>query len=321
MLAANKFFKAKEDRMYQLPTLSKVPSLVHGFSTMEEGNQGFRSMPAISSTPGLFRKFLGMVADWFRRTNSASRNQAESLHALHGARKYEVLLHRTAFLRKVSSDFRIACGVGMVPLKKGYEGTIAAVSPAQAGRGMLAPNSGIPCEALITSYKAAEEHWRREEHIMPTLFYLFLAIADCLPIILYDPVERVLALVHAGRESSVRKIALETVRIMERHYGVDPATVIAGIGPGIRKYKLDRFHQVNDSEWQPFCRIGSNGKIEVDLFGFNVHLLKRAGIPEDQIEVWPGDTFTDLSFYSHTRSRLGAPEGRHAIVVGMVPVE
>src|SRR5690606_4335874 len=56
---------------------------------------------------------------------------------------------------------------------------------------------------------------------------------DCLPILLYDPVRRVVASIHAGWRGTVLNVAGETVRAMMSHYGVVPDDLIAYLGPAI----------------------------------------------------------------------------------------
>jgi YfiH family protein len=62
---------------------------------------------------------------------------------------------------------------------------------------------------------------------------LFMRFADCVPILLYDPVKRVVGLVHAGWLGTVRKIAGHAVAEMMRCYQSDPQEILAGIGPSI----------------------------------------------------------------------------------------
>jgi YfiH family protein len=57
--------------------------------------------------------------------------------------------------------------------------------------------------------------------------------ADCLPLVLFDPVQRVVATIHSGWRGTAAKIAQATVRAMQNHYHSQPADILAGIGPGI----------------------------------------------------------------------------------------
>ncbi len=62
---------------------------------------------------------------------------------------------------------------------------------------------------------------------------LFSHHADCLPILLADPVRRVVAVTHAGWRGTVADIAGETVRAMADRYGSRPADLLAFLGPAI----------------------------------------------------------------------------------------
>ena len=62
---------------------------------------------------------------------------------------------------------------------------------------------------------------------------LIVMVADCVPVILFDPVKRVSAAIHAGWRGTVEYIASNTVKTMTGRFGCDPADIIAGIGPSI----------------------------------------------------------------------------------------
>ncbi|MEI6044558.1 MAG: peptidoglycan editing factor PgeF, partial [Chloroflexota bacterium] len=57
--------------------------------------------------------------------------------------------------------------------------------------------------------------------------------ADCTPVLLYDPLKKVIGAVHSGWRGTVGKISLEAVRVMQQHYGSAPEDIVAGIGPSI----------------------------------------------------------------------------------------
>ncbi len=64
---------------------------------------------------------------------------------------------------------------------------------------------------------------------------LLLAIqtADCIPILIVDPVNHAVAAFHAGWRGTVRRIVEKGVGLMRLRYGSDPAKLLAAIGPGI----------------------------------------------------------------------------------------
>jgi hypothetical protein len=62
---------------------------------------------------------------------------------------------------------------------------------------------------------------------------LMVMVADCVPVILFDPQKKVSAVIHAGWRGTVKKISTNTVKAMIHSFGCDPADIIAGIGPSI----------------------------------------------------------------------------------------
>jgi YfiH family protein len=62
---------------------------------------------------------------------------------------------------------------------------------------------------------------------------LFLRFADCQPILLYDPLHRALALVHAGWRGVVQAIARRAVETMQEAFDSQPGDLLAGLGPAI----------------------------------------------------------------------------------------
>jgi YfiH family protein len=62
---------------------------------------------------------------------------------------------------------------------------------------------------------------------------LMVQVADCTPILLYDPLNHVIAAIHAGWRSSVQLIAKKTVCAMIDTYKCRPENIVAGIGPSI----------------------------------------------------------------------------------------
>lgn len=62
---------------------------------------------------------------------------------------------------------------------------------------------------------------------------LVLSFGDCPPILLYDPVQAVLGMAHAGWRGTARGIAAATVDAMREQFGCLPSDIYAGIGPSI----------------------------------------------------------------------------------------
>jgi YfiH family protein len=63
--------------------------------------------------------------------------------------------------------------------------------------------------------------------------WLTIRTADCVPVLVHDPVRRVAAAVHAGWRGTVAGIVPRTLATLTERFGSDPATLRVGIGPSI----------------------------------------------------------------------------------------
>jgi YfiH family protein len=64
---------------------------------------------------------------------------------------------------------------------------------------------------------------------------LGVRVADCLPVLLVDPVRRAVGAFHAGWRGTLARIVEKGVGEFRRHFGSDPAELKAAIGPGIHR--------------------------------------------------------------------------------------
>lgn len=150
--------------------------------------------------------------------------------------------------------------------------------------------------------------------------FLFLVIADCIPIILFDPVEKVIALMHVGRKSADSGIVGGTLRLLGEKYKTDPRNCIIGMGPSIHKdsYILDKVDQEKE-RWGIFLDILPDGRVSVDVSGYVTNELMRCGVRADNIEKSAIDTASSQFFFSHYRAKKNNEnEGRFCAIIGMV---
>src|SRR5580700_7379877 len=66
---------------------------------------------------------------------------------------------------------------------------------------------------------------------------LAILAADCVPVVLYDPVAHVLGCVHSGWRGTVARVSEAALAAM-RTLGASPENVIAGLGPAISPYQV-----------------------------------------------------------------------------------
>lgn len=114
---------------------------------------------------------------------------------------------------------------------------------------------------------------------------LTMRFADCVPLLLYDPVKRAIGLAHAGWRGTVSGVAQATIRAMASAFGTRPGDVLAGIGPSIGPccYEVgpEVVVQVRDAFPEAPDLIhpaeGSYGP-HFDLWAANERALRQAGV-------------------------------------------
>jgi YfiH family protein len=135
---------------------------------------------------------------------------------------------------------------------------------------------------------------------------LFMRFADCTPILLYDPVHRVIGLAHAGWMGTVRQVGRAAVEAMVGHYHSDPADILAVIGPAICADHYPVGPEVVEQVRGEFGEgadqfiYPSNGQSHFDLWKANRFVLEQAGVPSGRVEVSGVCTACDTGrWYSH----------------------
>ncbi len=75
---------------------------------------------------------------------------------------------------------------------------------------------------------------------VPTI-YPAVKTADCVPLLLFDPVRMISAAVHVGWRGAVLRIARKVLRLLNSRFKSNPGDLIAGLGPAIGKccYEVD----------------------------------------------------------------------------------
>lgn len=133
---------------------------------------------------------------------------------------------------------------------------------------------------------------------------LFMRFADCVPILVHDPVNGIVGIAHAGWMGTLRDVATVTVEAMKKNYGSNPADIVASIGPSIGPdhYEigadviLQVMQKFND-ESEAFLS-SHHGKIHFNLWETNRLLLERAGVGKIEMANICTACHTD-DWYSH----------------------
>lgn len=149
---------------------------------------------------------------------------------------------------------------------------------------------------------------------------LLLCYADCVPVLLYDPVHNAAGLVHAGWKGTVQRIAAKTVKRMGEEFGTSPSEVLAGIGPSIGAgcYTVgaevaERFRAEFSAHAAELVQV-QDEEIHLDLWAANSIQLVEAGVLADNIDRAGICTSCDRSFFYSYRA-AGGRTGRLAAVM------
>jgi YfiH family protein len=171
--------------------------------------------------------------------------------------------------------------------------------------------------------------------------------ADCVPILLADTKQRVVAAIHAGWRGTLARIAVKTLGRMRMEFGTRASDVVAALGPAIGSgcYEVGPevaqsfatqflpaadwfegpFEQLAHGEeplWLPWLTMMPPGhvppppRVQLDLRAANRWQLLDAGVPDKQISVSDLCTAcrTDLLF---SYRREAAKTGRMMAVIGI----
>ncbi|MGO4255434.1 peptidoglycan editing factor PgeF [Marmoricola sp. RAF53] len=182
---------------------------------------------------------------------------------------------------------------------------VAQVTAELAGRGMSGVADAVAAfegtDALVTDVPGVA---------------LGTLVADCAPVLLWDPVHRAVGAAHCGRPGVVAGVLAATTATMTRLYGTDPADLVAGVGPcvGADSYEVGRAEaDAFDALFGPgvHTRPSRPGHAYADLRGAVRQQLADLGV--GTVEVMDTDTRTSTdTFFS---DRAARPCGRFMAVV------
>jgi len=142
---------------------------------------------------------------------------------------------------------------------------------------------------------------------------LVIQVADCQPVLLYDPIHKIVANVHSGWRGSIGNIVGETVKAMKRRFSVHPDEIRAGIGPSLGPCCAEFINYQREIP-QEYWKYKSKDNY-FDFWAMSRDQLIQAGVSKKNIHVSGLCTKcrTDL-FFSF---RAEKTTGRFAAVIGV----
>lgn len=149
---------------------------------------------------------------------------------------------------------------------------------------------------------------------------LVVLVADCVPLVLYEPVAHVVACVHAGWRGTVARVAEAAVDAMAT-LGAKPERILAGLGPAIPPDRYQVGEEVADAARSCFPEVADEviqpagaARWRFDLWAANRRILLEAGLAAENISLCGVGTGEGTPFFSHRASR---PCGRFAAIAAL----
>ena len=212
-----------------------------------------------------------------------------------------VIANRQRFCRAVGVEAKDA-----VTAQQVHGDQIAIVTTDHIGKGAAVYLEAIEgADALITN--------------VPNI-PLLLFFADCVPVLIVDPVKDVIGIAHAGWKGTVNKIAQKTVLAMQKEFGTLPEHCLVGIGPSIGSccYEVDDIVMLKVKNqfqrWEELlCPVGEKWKF--DLWHANRMQLEDIGVTSSNIIVSHVCTACNNELFFSYRAENGCTGRIGAVIV------
>lgn len=160
------------------------------------------------------------------------------------------------------------------------------------------PHAEIPpCDGLITHLKGVG---------------LMIKHADCQAALFYDPIQQVIAAVHAGWKGSCGQIYTKTIQILKEKFGSRPENLLVGLSPSLGP---DHAEFVNyRSEFSEAFWDYQVKPTYFDFWAISCDELKSAGVLAHHIEVARKCTYANPDCFSYRREKV---TGRMGSVIAL----
>ena len=157
--------------------------------------------------------------------------------------------------------------------------------------------------------------------------YPSVKTADCVPILIIDPITRISAAIHAGWKGTVLRITKKVVVTLKDFFGIKSRNLIASIGPAIGSccYQVDEIvldPLMSSIPWASEFTFPSTQQTKpdsrkkyLDLPGVNYRELTILGIPQENIYFLKMCSFCNKERL-HSYRRDGPNAGRNIAITG-----
>ena len=125
---------------------------------------------------------------------------------------------------------------------------------------------------------------------------LITTSADCISLLLYDPVKKAIGSIHSGWKGTLKGIIVKAIEKMKNEYKSNPEDIICCICPSIRQCCFEVDEDVKDLFYNKYkdlknideiIKLGDKKedkqKYYIDTVKINIELLKNIGLKEENI--------------------------------------
>ena len=151
---------------------------------------------------------------------------------------------------------------------------------------------------------------------------LMVMVADCTPILLFDPKKRVIAAIHAGRAGAFNNITAATLEVMQESFGCDTADILAVLGPSIHVCCYEVGKAIADeaqAQGVGYAIEAREGSHYLDVNKIIKKQLAQCGVTEAHTEEMPlCSACENRRFFSYRADKQQT--GRMAGVIMLTPV-
>jgi YfiH family protein len=144
---------------------------------------------------------------------------------------------------------------------------------------------------------------------------LAIGVADCTPIFIYDPENKVIAAVHSGWRGTAKRILEKTVLKLKSDYNSKPEKLVAYIGPSISQKNYEVGKEVADL-FDDKYKMQRDEKYLLDVASANYDMLINSGLLKENIEISDLCTYEEKDLL-HSYRRDGKKSGRSMGVIVM----
>ena len=165
----------------------------------------------------IFNKYPEVVAAFSTKKGGVSKGIYESMN---------LSLSTDDDMENILENYRIFADAVGIPVEdfvismQTHTTNIRVATEADRGKGLFKERDYTDVDGLITNEKGVA---------------LCLLYADCVPVYLYDPVKKAIALLHSGWKGTCGRISEKGVRMLNSYYGSEPKDILCVIGPSICK--------------------------------------------------------------------------------------